>query len=119
MSQPMNDKLAKYPSTPMFRIKDTIGVPHYYCITPRHVEYAADHCGGVLGREAILAAEKHGAKCGICKGRLTYAEHETALLVAVKGTRELKDVPGLHEYLLECKPLCEADGFAGFAFVQE
>jgi hypothetical protein len=48
-----------------------------------------------------------------------YKEHETALLVGVKFKGELKDAPGLQEYLLECKPMCEADKFAGFAFIQE
>lgn len=100
-----------------FRIVDTIGVPHPYCIGPKHVTYAADHCGGMLGAAAIEAAEKHGAHCCICHGKLAYAAHETALLVESK-VEELNGNPELHAFLLKCKPLAEADHFAGFAFTR-
>jgi hypothetical protein len=105
-----------------FFVKDTIGVPHPYCIGPKHVAHAADHFGGMLGKEAIRDAEKHGARCDICKGKLSYDAHETALLIACKA--ELKDESGtanpeLHAFLLKCKPMCEADKYAGFAFVKE
>lgn len=111
--------LSKYPSTDTFRVKDTIGVPHPYCIGSKHVVYASDHNGGILSEAAIIAAEKRNIYCETCKGKLSYAQHEQALLVAVKSDKELKDVPGLHEYLLQIKSMCEADGYAGFAFIQE
>lgn len=105
-----------------FFVKDTIGVPHPYCIGAKHVAHAADHFGGMLGKEAIHDAEKHGIHCDICKGKLSFDAHETALLVACKrdfkGERGDAD-PELHAYLLKCKPLCEADKYAGFAFVKE
>ena len=115
----MDDRLEKYPKTEMYRIKDTIGVPHPYMIMPGHIGVAADDFFGRIGKEAILAAEKKGIYCGICKGNLKYEQHETALLVAVKWDGKLNDAPGLKEYLLECKPLCESDKFAGFAFIKE
>ena len=115
----MDEKLEKYPKTKQFRILDTIGVPHPYCITPSHVAYASDNCGGILGKEAILGAEKQGARCGSCRGELSYEQHETALLVEVDDKRELKDIPELKDYLLSIKTLCESDGFAGFAFKQK
>lgn len=109
----MDERLYKYPSTKQFKIIDTIGVPHLYCITAKHLEY----CRGMyLNKEEIIHAESKGARCDICKGKLSYDEHEIALLVEVKDKRELKDIPELHGYLLECKPLCESDGFSGFAF---
>lgn len=98
---------------------DTIGVPHPYCITERHVAYASDHCGGMLGAEAIERAERAGAKCGICKGKLKWKEHEQALLVSCKkdiNGEDGKADPELRAYLLKCTPQAEADGFAGFAF---
>lgn len=116
----LDKRLKKYPKTKRFRVKDTIGVPHPYCITARHVTYAANHCCGILGKEAILGAEKNSkATCGICKGRLTYEQHETALLIEVNDKQpDLSKVKGLQKYLLSIKKRCEADGFAGFAFIQ-
>ena len=114
-----DERLEKYPKTEKFEIIDTIGMPHPYCITSEHVVYASDHCSGMLGKDAIIEAEKTGAKCGICKGKLKYDEHKTALLVQVDDKRELKDIPEIQKYLLECKPLCEADGFEGFSFIRK
>ena len=118
----MNEKLEKYPSTEKFRIKDTIGVPHPYCIGSRHVAHAADHFSGRLGDKAIESAEKIGIKCDICRVNgmnLSYKEYEQALVVEVDDERDLNDIPELREYLIQCKPMCEADKFAGFAFVKK
>jgi len=108
-----DERLAKYPSTDKFKVIDTIGVPHPYCITPKHVR---------LGEDAIIAAEKQGAECDSCRKRgrktLSYKQHETALLVEVADDRELEDIPELHPYLLSIKDMCVKDGFAGFAFKQ-
>jgi hypothetical protein len=102
-----------------YRVVDKIGTPHPYCITAKHVGIASDQFGGMLGKEAILAAEKQGAKCGICHGKLSYDQHEQALLVECKAPLKSDDgkiMPELHQYLLKCKPLGEEDHFAGFAF---
>jgi len=116
--------LKKYPKTDKFEVIDTIGVPHPYCITPKHVQYAADFYSGLLGTEAIKEAEKHGATCNICKVAnkkngakiLSLEEHETALLIEVNDPRDLNDIPELKEYLLKIKKRAEEDKFAGFAF---
>lgn len=120
-----DERLKKYPSTDKFRVTDTIGVPHPYCLTPKHIAVASDQFNGRLGKEAILAAEEQGARCDICKKKarnysdiLTFEQHETALLVEVADDRQLKDIPELHPYLLSIKDMCEKDGFAGFAFKQ-
>lgn len=104
-----------------FSVQDTIGVPHPYCITPKHVAVASDRYCGMLGEAAIKDAEKnHHAHCGMRGCKLTYAEHEQALLVGCRA--ELKDGdkvnPELHEYLLSIKAKCEEDKYAGFAFVR-
>lgn len=116
-----NDKLTKrYGASEHgnFAVYDTIAVPHPYCITGKHVAHASDFCGGRLDQEAIRAAERAGAKCGICHGQLKYKEHETALLVSCKAPmiEDGKGTPELHAYLLKVKPLCEEDKYAGFAF---
>lgn len=112
-----------YPKTDQFQIIDTIGVPHPFCITHHHVNFASDHYSGLLGDYAIEQYEKQIGKpsCGVKGCNLYYKEHEQALLVQVSDekNRELNDIPGLHEYLLKCKPLCEKDGYAGFAFIKK
>jgi hypothetical protein len=104
-----------------FSITMTIGVPHPYCITPMHVAVASQHHSGILNEEAIKDCERNYGKCGICHGKLKYEQHETALLVIckkdVKGT-DGKAVPELDKYLMSIKEKCEADGFAGFAFMK-
>lgn len=104
-----------------FFVMDTIGVPHAYCIGPIHVEVASKHHGGMLGTAAIEDAERtYGGRCCTCRGKLKLHEHETALLIACKA--ELKDGEKVnHElqaYLLQCVPLAEEDGFAGFSFIR-
>ena len=129
MTTPYQDRFAKLAARfgaseqGNFYVKDTIVVPHPFCITPKHIT-AAQPFGGMLGREAIEALEKKTGKasCGMRGCTLRYAEHEQALLVACKT--ELKDaegkaVPELHAYLLKCKPACEEDHYAGFAFLKE
>lgn len=54
------NKFEHYPKTELFSVVDIIGVPHPYCITPRHIHYASEHCGGMLNNNAIEMAEKDG-----------------------------------------------------------
>ncbi len=116
----MNDEQlqARYGQSDLgnFEVRGTISVPHPFCVTARHVELASDHFSGRLGTEAIQEAERRGIYCGICKGKLTYAEHETALLVYCKIDLDGKPGSELHTYLNRIKPLCEEDKYAGFAF---
>lgn len=103
-----------------FYVKDTIGVPHPYMIGSKHVVHAADHHGGMLGKAAIESGERKGIVCEICKGKLTYAEHEQAILIGCRAPVNEGDKanPELHEYLLALKPLVEGK-WVGFAFVDE
>lgn len=101
-----------------FKVIDTIGVPHPYMITPKHVEIAADHHGGILGEAAIMQAEHCGVRCGF-NCQLSYKEHGIALLI--ECDKELKDKEGkadpeLHKYLLEIKDKATKNGYVGFAF---
>lgn len=102
-----------------YYVADIIGVPHPYCITRKHIE----HCDSVvLDAYAIREAEKHGAKCGIPRCNLSFDQHEQALLVKCKAEIKGEDgqaMPELRDYLLKCKPLCEADKYAGFAFMED
>ena len=105
-----------------FRIVDTIGVPHPYCIGSRLVAFTADYHNGLLGNDAIDDAEKHGIYCEICKkiqrkgGKiLSRIEHEQALLV--ECVIDINPVPSeLKTWLLEIKDEATKNGYTGFAF---
>jgi len=116
-----DERLENYPKTEKFNIKDTIGVPHPFMITQHHVGFAGDNYGGMLNQSTFenYEKEKGGASCGVRGCNLMYHEHEQALLVEVDSDQELNEVEGLQEYLLSCKKQCEADGFAGFAFIKK
>ena len=115
----MKPALNDFPMTAQFRIIDTIGVPHPYCITPRHVVMASDHHNGILGVRAIEDAERLGTKCGVRGCRLLYKQHEQALLVEVDDDRELNDIPELTPYLLSCKDLAIEGKYAGFSVIKK
>lgn len=104
-----------------YAVVGTVGVPHAYRIGPKHVAHADDHFIGRLGRESIEDGEKHGVHCETCKGKLTFAQHEMALLVEYHaGLKDDNDNvnPELHAYLLASKAKCEEDKYSGFAFTE-
>ena len=105
------------------KIEDVI-LPHPYCITPKHLAYADSM---YLDAAAIERAESRGAQCDICRklvkqrqqpAVLSYSEHESqkTLFIAVNDNRDLNAVDGLHDYLLQIKPVAESLGIQGFAF---
>jgi hypothetical protein len=94
------------------------GVPHYYCITPLHLEYCES---GTLDANSIRDAERRGAKCDICRSRglnYTFDEHtvENALVIAVEQVEDLNAIVGLAAYLSSIKEMAESLGITGFAF---
>lgn len=122
----MNDKpnfKGDYGSTEHFYVIDSIGVPHPYCIGPRHVGHASDNFYGRLGSDAIRSAENAGIMCDICRKSqqlLSFDEHEQALLIGCLAP--IKDSDGkankeLHGYLLSIKDEAERNGYVGFSFL--
>lgn len=104
-----------------FFVRETIGVPHSYCVGPLHVTVASKRHGGLLGEAAIQDAERaYGARCCTCKGQLKFEEHHAGLLVECKEELKSQDEvnPELHAYLLSIKDLAIEDDFAGFAFIK-
>ena len=110
----------------------TICIPHPYCITPKHVHVAAEYFTGVLSKEAIIRAEQLGAVCGTCRenskrgidqGVLSYKAHETmnALQVVLPNDhpKNLKEIPGLEQWLLSINAKAESWGVQGFVFPKE
>ena len=102
-----------------FFIKDTIGVPHAYMIGPRHVAHAADHYDGMLGKAAIESGEKIGIMCMQRNCNLTYIQHEQALIVGCKKDFKTDQTAKkeLEKYLKSIVGECEANDYAGFAFM--
>ncbi|MCG3209249.1 MAG: hypothetical protein FOGNACKC_02870 [Anaerolineae bacterium] len=107
----------------LLRVED-IGLPHPYCITPKHLAYADSM---VLNEQAIRQAEQRGAKCDICRklcrcGKqaqvLSWAEHTPSktLFIEVDDNQDLNQVAGLTDYLLRIKSLAQTLGIEGFAF---
>ena len=123
MKQSKEEKLSKYPSTDLFKVIDTIGVLHPYCIGAKHVAHASDKFCGRLGEEAIRDGEKKGIKCETKGCALSYDQHELALLIEINSDKDIeelyKDGGLLQTYLLEIKDRCESDGYAGFTFIKK
>lgn len=117
----MDEKLKKYGKSKKenFFVMDTIGVPHLYCIGPKHVGYASDNWAGMLGEGTIEEAEKEGIYCCTCKGDLKYKEHKIALLVkCLKSFDAKSDKKECEDYLKSITDMCEKDKYAGFSFLQ-
>jgi hypothetical protein len=114
-----------WPKTDNLRVIDRIPVPHPYCITPKHLEYAESR---ILDDAAIERAEKKGAVCDICRKAhkkngspiLAWAEHKNALLIEVTGLDFTKEADNeiARQYLLTIVDRCKAEGYAGFCFVK-
>jgi hypothetical protein len=100
---------------------NTIEVPHPYVIGAKHVNHAADRFGGMLGEAAVRSAEMAGIHCQMPKCKLSFDQHEQAVLIACKieANKDGQACPELHAYLLKVKPLCEEDHYAGFAFMRD
>lgn len=120
----MEEKFKKYGKSMdgNFEVVDSIGVPHPYCVGPKHLKYSSSMYLD------IPEAEAKGAVCCICKrinfrtGKpiLSYDEHEQALLVACYADDKDDDMKHeLHEYLLSIKEMTEKDGYAGYAFMDK
>lgn len=108
-------------------------LPHPYCITPDHVGHAADHFGGMLGKEAIESLEKSKGQgcCGMYEGprggcdtrsrygyskcMLLYDEHVTQKILLVKLTRDLGNKEASAE-IFKAKALMVKKGYEGIGF---
>ena len=122
-----NDKLKAYGQSKQgnFKVVDTIGVPHPYCITPKHLQLNE---GIYIGTDSIRESEKRGAVCDICKKRnrkfnepiLTIDEHKQALLVECsKDPKAGENGKELKAYLVSNKARAIRDNYEGFAFMRK
>lgn len=80
--------------------------PHPYMIVPEHLDYAS--AGMFLDRAAILRAEEHGVRCGMCDKRkpLGFDKHvsyQVAIFDFAQGTTPEEQ----RDFLLAFKELSE------------
>lgn len=104
-----------------FKVVDTLPATHFFCITAKHIAYAADHHCGLLNEDTI---EQSGIPCGVKGCNLSLADHKEVLLISAAA--ELTDPddvrkpnPELHAYLLKIKDECEKNGYVGFMFIRK
>ncbi len=111
----MDDKIKLYPKTEFFEVIDTMGVPHPFCITPKHLEHCSELHSMCIGKEQIQSLERKTKRpsCGMEGCNLMYDQHEQALAIRCKT----KDNDLTNAYLKSIVAQCEADGFAGFVLV--
>jgi hypothetical protein len=98
-----------------FRFRGIINVnhrPHPFTVGARHVWYAAEHCGGILGDEAIRAHP-----CAVRGCRLPVDEHTWETVMFLQSTRNATSEEA-REALLPLTDEMEALGIDGFAFVE-
>jgi len=86
--------------------------PHPYMVGTRHVAYAANHCGGMLGREVCEKIPCAQPGCGA-----SYDNHVSDHVLFVKAMRDCanKEVAAA---LFAIKEDMIADGLDGVAFVK-
>lgn len=113
-----NPKYQKYGQSENgnFWIHESIGVPHSYTVTPKHINYCADNCQSSISDYSLQECDNNGIKCGYPQCNLSFKEHEQALIVACKidpkkAENEIKD------YLSKINETVEKDGFVGYSFM--
>lgn len=111
----IDKKFAEWPKSASGRFYVVSDVPtlgHHFCITHKHVAYAADRCRGMLGEEAMAKYP-----CGICKR--PYEDHkEKVVLVYCEVEPKGDEENELREYLQSIASQVENEGYVGFAFVR-
>ncbi|MHB1764961.1 MAG: hypothetical protein ACYCS1_05425 [Gammaproteobacteria bacterium] len=109
---------------PLVKI-ERIPLPHYYTITPKHLEYNGGRM--YLNIEEVEKRSNGKAVCDRCRinyehGKqpkiLSYSEHEIAktLFIQVEQNKDLDKIKGLKEYLMKIKPISVKLGIQRFAF---
>jgi hypothetical protein len=117
----MKNKFKAYPKNEVFRIIDTMGIPHTYSLSAKHLYHAKNYFDGKITDECIKDLEEKEHK-GCCKMKgcdLRYDQHGLALVVEVNYTGDVNEAPGLQGYLESCLDQMSIDGATGFVFKQK
>jgi hypothetical protein len=121
------EKLKALPAAPEsapFKLAQITSVnhkPHPYVIGSRHVVHASDNFGGMLGESAIEHGERKGIHCAHPGCTTAFKNHTSDLVCFIEVSREypeLKNVPGLQEYLKSIADKATELHIDGFAFTK-
>ena len=93
-------------------IKDVNFKPHPFMVGVKHITYASDHCGGILGQEVL---EK--IPCAHPGCHLPYDQHTHDTVMFLKLTRNATETEA-REALKSLSGDLEVDGVDGFAFIK-
>ena len=114
------NKFDKYPKTDMFRIVDSVTLPHEYSFGAKLQGFMAVNYEGNMHRLGIAEYEKiHGPGCCAEGCNLTIEEHVVALVVEIDSNKKLENIPGLQDYLQSCMELAKKDGATGFSYIRK
>lgn len=117
-----------------FKVKDSIGIPHPYMITPKHLEFNGDNMyldiekaennskqayPNDIFKQAVCDICKHNFRKGSQPKILSYAEHGQALLINCKKDFKGKAKAELKKYLFKIKAKAEKENFKGFSFLKD
>lgn len=96
----------------LFVVKSVMGVnhkPHQYTIGPKHVTYASDHCGGMLGEETCRKVQ-----CAYPKCNTPYDEHtyDTVCFLQLLRNGTNDEANAIMKKLVEDIGKSVVDGFA-------
>ena len=87
--------------------------PHPFTIGPKHIAYAADHCGGMLGTDVCKKAPCAHKGC-----RLSYEQHthDTVMFLSLK--RNVSNSDAVDQLKQLAAAGMDEDGIDGVAFVK-
>lgn len=91
--------------------------PHPYTTSPEHIAFASDNYLGMLGEEALIAADAKGIKCGVTGCQVSYKEHTNDIVLILSLKKDLvKDE--VQPMFTEVAGILEENNIDGFAFVE-
>ena len=89
--------------------------PHAFMLGPKHVEFAANKYGGMLGDSCIN--DKNFPLCSNPGCTLSYKEHTSDKVLFLSLTRDMTNEEAT-EVLMGIKPILEEENIDGVAFIE-
>ena len=112
------EELIKQNLKGLFEFKDISHVnhkPHAFMLGPKHVEFAANKYGGMLGDSCIN--DKNFPLCSNPGCTLSYKEHTSDKVLFLSLTRDMTNEEAT-EVLMGIKPILEEENIDGVAFIE-
>lgn len=91
--------------------------PHPYTIGPKHINYASDHCGGILGEDVCKKVPcAHSDRYSSCK--LSYDQHTYDTVLFLSLTRNVTEEEVKEVLNPKFGNFMEENGLDGVAFLE-